>query len=197
MPAMVSESLTPPPSSSGGPAKYLVILLLLLGGGLGVYLATSGGESKRPPPEPKSPERSTALTQDTVQIPIEEEEDAAVPPPEEPEVKRHVRAGGDPWACQGELPAADIKKVLGDQQASVRSCYERALRNDNQLQGSVNIEVRIGNDGKVSQTRVQGSLRNPDVSKCVQNLAKNWVFHSPSGGTCAVFAQKYNFTPKH
>jgi TonB family protein len=194
---MVSESLTPPPSTSGGPAKYVVILLLLLGGGLGVYLATSGGEPKPPPPEVKSPERSTALTNDTVQIPVVEEEDAAVAPVEEPEVKRPSRSGNDPWSCQGELPATDIKKVLGDQQASIRSCYERALRNDNQLQGSVRLDVRIGNDGKVSNTRVHGSLRDPEVSRCVQNLAKNWVFHSPAGGSCAVFSAPYNFTPKH
>ncbi len=194
---MASESLTPKPPTSGGPAKYIVILLLLLGGGLGVYLATSGGDPKPPPPEIKSPERSTALTNDSVQIPLDEEEDAALPPIEEPEVKRPNRPAQDLWTCQGDLPAADIRKVLGDQQASIRSCYERALRNDNQLQGSVELEVRIGNDGKVSNTRVRGSLRDPEVSKCVQNLARNWVFHSPSGGTCAVFKAPYNFTPKH
>ena len=72
-----------------------------------------------------------------------------------------------------------------------------ALRNDNQLQGSVELEVRIANDGKVSNTRVRGSLRDPEVSKCVQNLARNWVFHSPSGGSCAVFKAPYNFTPKN
>jgi TonB family protein len=195
---MASESLTPPPSSSGGPAKYVVILLLLLGGGLGVYLATSGGDPKRPPPEIKSPERSTALTNDTVEIPVEEEPDAAPPPVEEPTAKKpRTGGGGDLWSCEGELPPADIRKVLGDQQASIRSCYERALRNDNQLQGSVQLEVRIGNDGKVSNTRIHGSLRDPEVSKCVQNLARNWVFHSPSGGSCAVFKAPYNFTPKH
>jgi outer membrane biosynthesis protein TonB len=194
---MASESLTPPPSTSGGPAKYIVILLLLLGGGLGLYLATSGSESKPPPPEVKSPERSTALTNETVQIPIEEEVDAALPPVEEPEVKKPVRSAGDLWSCQGELPAADIRKVLGDQQASIRSCYERALRNDNQLQGTVRLDVRIGNDGKVSNTRIHGTLRDPEVSKCMQNLARNWVFHSPAGGSCAVFSAPYNFTPKN
>ena len=122
---------------------------------------------------------------------------AAVAPVAEPEVKKPNRAGGDLWSCQGELPASDIRKVLGDQQASIRSCYERALRNDNQLQGSVELEVRIANDGKVSNTRVRGSLRDPEVSRCVQNLARNWVFHSPSGGSCAVFKAPYNFTPKN
>jgi TonB family protein len=144
----------------------------------------------------KSPERSTALSNDTVQIPIEEEPDAAVAAVEEPEVKKPNRPAQDPWACPGDLPASDIRKVLSEQQASIRSCYERALRNDNQLQGSVELQVRIGSDGKVSNTRIHGSLRDPEVSKCIQNLARNWVFHAPSNGNCAVFNAPYHFTPK-
>ena len=132
-----------------------------------------------------------------MQIPVIEEEDAAVPPVEEPEVKKPPRPAHDLWTCQGDLPPTDIKKILGDQQASIRSCYERALRNNNQLQGSVELEVRIGNDGKVSHSRVHGTLHDGEVTKCMQNLAKNWVFHSPAGGPCAVFKAPYNFTPKH
>jgi len=56
--------------------------------------------------------------------------------------------------------------------------------------------VRINNDGKVSNTRVRGSMRDPEVTKCIQNLAKNWSFPTPAGGACAVFDAPYNFTPK-
>ena len=92
---------------------------------------------------------------------------------------------------------ATLRPGSGTRPTTDSSGLERALRNDNQLQGSVQLEVRIGNDGKVSNTRIHGSLRDPEVSKCVQNLARNWVFHSPSGGSCAVFKAPYNFTPKH
>jgi outer membrane biosynthesis protein TonB len=193
---MASESLTPPPS--GGSAKYIVVLLLLLAGGLGVYLATSKEEPKpTPPPEVKSVERPTSLANNTIEIP-EEEVDAGAPPEEPPqEVKKHRGTAQDPWSCPGDIPVADIKKVLGEAQSSIRACYERALRNNNQLQGSVALEVRVGGNGHVDNSRVRGNLRDPEVSKCIQNLAKNWRFPPPSGGNCAVVGAPYNFTPKN
>ena len=193
---MASESLTPPPS--GGSAKYIVVLLLLLGGGLGLYLATSKEEPKATPPtEVKSVERPTALSNDTVQIPVEEEDAGAPVEEPQPEAKKPRGPSQDPWSCPGDIPVTDIKKVLGEAQSSIRSCYERALRNNNQLQGSVALEVRVGGSGRVDNSRVRGSLRDPEVSKCIQNLTKNWRFPPPTGGNCAVVGAPYNFTPKN
>jgi hypothetical protein len=198
--AMASESLRPTPASSGGGyAKYLIGLLLLLGGGLGVFLATR--KDPAPPPEatppPKVAERSTALAQDTLQLPVEEEPDAGAPPPvaEEP-TKKKVRGAADPWACQGDVPSQEIKALLADRQVQIRACYEKRLRVNNMLQGSLRLQVRIGNDGKVQATRAGGTLRDPEVFNCVQNLAKKWTFPAPTGGSCAVFDAPYNFTPK-
>ena len=95
------------------------------------------------------------------------------------------------------MPAAEIRRVLGDSQTQVRSCYERRLRNNNMLQGTVNLQVKIGNTGRVTGTRIRGTLQDADVKNCVQALAKNWSFPAPSGGTCAVFDAPYNFTPKN
>lgn len=194
---MASESVSPPPSSSGGSAKYVIILLLLLGGGLGVYLATSGEEPKpTPPPVVKSPERSTSLATNTIEIPPEEP-DTGVEPEPEPEPVKRPRTTQDPWACPGDIPVSDIKKVLNDAQSSIRACYERALRNNNQLQGSVNLEVRVGASGRVDNSRIRGNLRDAEVTKCIQNLTKTWSFPAPTGGSCAVVGAPYNFTPKN
>ena len=83
-----------------------------------------------------------------------------------------------------------------EEQGAIRSCYERELRNNNLLQGDVVLQVRIGNDGKVSATRVRGNLKDNDVKNCMQNVAKGWSFPAPSGGTCAVFEAPFHFTPK-
>ncbi len=193
---MASESVTPPPSG-GGSAKYLVVLLLLLGGGLGVYFATRKPPEppKEAPPPPQNAAPSTALEQNTVELPTEEPEvDAAVPEPEKP--KKKVVPAGDPWSCAGDIPAAEIRRVLGEEQAAVRSCYERQLRNNNMLQGDIKLQVRVGNDGKVSATRVGGNLKDADVKSCVQNVAKGWSFPAPAGGACAVFEAPFHFTPK-
>jgi outer membrane biosynthesis protein TonB len=192
---MASESVTPPPSG-GGSAKYLVVLLLLLGGGLGVYFATrKPPEPPKAPPPPKNAEPSAALEQNTVEIPVEEPEepDAGLAP--EPPKKKLVPAG-DPWACAGDIAPAEIRRVLGEEQAAVRACYERQLRNNNVLQGSIKLQVRVGNDGKVAATRVGGNLKDNDVKSCVQNVAKNWSFPAPAGGACAVFEAPFNFQPK-
>lgn len=191
---MASESVTPPPSG-GGSAKYLVVLLLLLGGGLGVYFATR--KEPAPPketPPPKNAAPSTALDQNTVELPAEEPEVADAGAPEPP--KRKVIPAGDPWSCAGDIAPAAIRRVLGEEQASVRSCYERQLRNNNMLQGDIKLQVRVGNDGKVAATRVGGNLKDADVKSCVQNVAKNWSFPAPAGGTCAVFEAPFHFTPK-
>jgi hypothetical protein len=195
---MASESLQPTPGSSGGGyAKYLIGLLLLLGGGLGVFLATRKDE---PPPQaalppPKNAERPTALAQDTLQLPVEEPDAGAPVAVEEP--KKPKKGGGsDPWSCQGDIPPAEIKQLLADRQPQIRACYEKRLRVNNTLQGSLRLQVRIGNDGKVEATRTGGSLKDVEVYNCVQQLAKKWSFPPPSGGKCAVFDAPYNFTPK-
>jgi hypothetical protein len=196
---MASESLRPTPASSGGGyAKYLIGLLLLLGGGLGVFLAMSKEPPPPPPaePPPKNVERSTALAQDTVQLPVEEEPDAGAPPVAAIEEPKKRRGGSDPWNCNGDVPAAEIKQLLADRQVQIRSCYEKRLRVNNMLQGSLRLQVRIGNDGKVQATRAGGTLRDPEVFNCVQALAKKWSFPAPKGGSCAVFDAPYNFTPK-
>jgi outer membrane biosynthesis protein TonB len=194
---MASESLTPPPSG-GGFAKYLVVLLLLVGGGLGVYFASR--KAPEPPktiPPVENAERSTALTPDTVEIPPDEPEaveDAAVAAPEP--VKKPRGPAIDPWACEGDIPAADLRKALAEGSSAIRSCYERQLRNNNQLQGEVRLQVRVGNDGKVTGTRVTGTLHDPEVKSCMQNVAKGWSFPAPAGGACAVFDAPFKLTPK-
>lgn len=196
---MSSESLTPPPSS-GGSAKYIVILLLLAAGGLGVYFATSGEEPKKaPPPEVANVERPTSLSNDTVQIPVEEEEpDAGEATPDEPVTgTKKPRPAGDVWTCDGDLDVAVIQRVIATAQSSVRGCYERALRNNNQLQGQIQLDVRVNSEGKVSHTRAHGTLRDPEVSKCVQGLAKQWTFPAVSKNACAVFTAPFKLTPKN
>jgi outer membrane biosynthesis protein TonB len=195
---MVSES-TPPPSQGGGFAKYLIALLLLGGGALGVFLATRKPEEPPAAPAPpvKKAERSTALSNDTLEIPDEVVEDAGPAPVAAAPQKRRVIPAGDPWACEGDVPPADINKVRGEYQIPIRSCYERRLRVDNALQGDLLLKVKIGNDGAVVATQLHGSLRDKDVRDCVQAIAKRWRFPTPSGGNCAVFDAPYSFTPKN
>ncbi|MDB4987111.1 MAG: hypothetical protein JWN04_2289, partial [Myxococcaceae bacterium] len=181
-----------------GYAKYLIVLLLLVGGGLGVYFASRKAPEPPKTAPPVNAERSTALTPDTIDIPADEPvaiEDAGLADAEAP--KKHARApASDPWECQGDIPAADLRSTLAEGSSAIRGCYERQLRNDNMLQGDVRLQVRIGNDGRVAATRVTGTLKDPEVKSCMQNVAKGWKFPAPAGGACAVFDAPFKFTPK-
>jgi outer membrane biosynthesis protein TonB len=201
--AMASDSVTPPVPTGNGNAKYIVVLLLVLAGGLGAYLAMSGGEKTVAPPAttpepPKNPEPTTSLSDTELVVPVDEPVDVDAGAPE-PETKKHVRTApaGDPWSCEGDIPTGSVRSVVADTQSAMRSCYERRLRNDNQLQGSINLQVRVGRDGKVDNTRVRGSMRDAEVLKCVQGMARSWSFPSPTGGNCAVLDVPYQFTPKN
>jgi len=154
-------------------------------------------EAKAAEPEkPKSPQRSTALVEQALEIPDEDE-----PEPEPEPVKPRPRAprrapAANPWDCGGDLPAAAIRKVLRESNRQIRNCYERQLKLRNTLQGQVRLQVRVDESGKVSRTRVSGSLRDTQVRQCIRALADKWELPQPKGDKCAVFEQPYNFTPK-
>lgn len=202
---MAEDSLPPPPPGNGGGSKILIALLLLVGGGLGVYFATRGSDEAAAPsvatPAPvEKVERNTSLADNTLEIPdvLPEPEPAKTdePQPTTPK-KTATKSPGDAWDCAGDVAPKDITKVLNEHQSAIRSCYERQLRNDNALQGSIKLQVRIGADGSVAGTRISGTLNDKEVRECIQSIAKRWSFPSPTGASCAVFDAPYNFMPKN
>lgn len=191
---------TPPPPPQGGGLKYAIIGLLLLLAAGGIWFLTAPEE---PPPAPVAtvqvdagpPAPSNPTFQPEFVIP-DEEPDAG--PQEEAPIKRrivYVDRRGD-WDCDGDIPVASIRSVIAEQRTQVRACYERALKVNNTLQGRVDVRVKIGRDGRVSATRVTGSLRDNDVFSCVRSLARNWSFPAPSGGDCAVVDAPFTLTPR-
>lgn len=95
----------------------------------------------------------------------------------------------------GDINAAAASQVIQSYSRQVRNCYERQLKQNHTLAGNMSLTLRIGTDGKVSGTRVGGSLRDPTVFACVRNLASSWSFPAPTGG-CAVVGQSFSFTPQ-
>jgi outer membrane biosynthesis protein TonB len=65
----------------------------------------------------------------------------------------------------------------------VRTCYERELKNDPGLRGTVEVQFTIGPNGGISNARhVGGTLRNATVGDCVSSLVKRWRFPRPAVG---------------
>ncbi len=194
---MATEST--PPEDEGGNLKYLIIGILLLGGVVGIWAAMSagGGDSEPVAQADTGPpvERSTSLAEPVIELPDPEPDagpDTGAAPTKTKVVYRYVR---DDWDCPGSIDPGAARSVVRGYNRQIRNCYERQLKTNHTLQGNMRVMVRVGRNGRVSGTRVNGSLRSPPVFACVRNLANNWQFPEPSGG-CAVVSVPFNFSPR-
>ncbi|MEO0321869.1 MAG: AgmX/PglI C-terminal domain-containing protein [Myxococcota bacterium] len=196
----------PPLPSSGGGIKYALLGLLLIAGSCGIYLL-SGDDEEEGPTEPVAalpdlgppPARSTGY-EPTIELPDELPEE-----PEEPEEPAPVAMqASSPMMsttraarpCTGSLDTRRLASVIARYRPQVRSCYERGLKANNLLQGTLNVRLKVQPNGTVSNVRVGGSLRDNDVFGCVRRVANNWRFPNPEGG-CAELSQPFNLTPRN
>ena len=191
---------TPPPPITGGGAKYGLIGVLLILLAVGVYCGTMPDD---PEPEPTPVvETPTRPTQFEPEIEIPEEVEDAGPPDtgfdagEEEVATTMSTMRRAPRSCEGNLEVSAIQQVVARQRPQVRACYERALKQNNILQGTVNVGLIIGSDGSVDQVSVGGSLRDNEVFACVRNLARSWTFPRPTGGACAQVNAPFTLTPR-
>ena len=128
--------------------RYALIgLLLLLGAGAIYFFSQSdeGGESDpvaQVTPDAGPPQRTNVMVPE-LEIP-EEEPDAGQPdtgPPEEETAMSTMRRR--PRECTGNIDPSAIRQVVARQNPQVRACYERRLKVNNILQGTVNVRLRI------------------------------------------------------
>ncbi len=188
-----------PTPSSGGNLKYILLGLLFLGGAFGIafYANQSPQAAPAPAPAPASAERINPMAEPTLDLEAPEgPPDAAVPQEPAKTAKSGAgRKGGGEWSCSGDLAGAS--KVIGDNRAQIRSCYERRLKVNNILQGDIRLKLKVGANGKVVATSVAGSINDQEVFACVRSLAQSWTFAAPTGGNCAVIQVPFQFSPKN
>lgn len=197
----------PPPPPGGGGIRYalLGLLLIALAGGLYFAMQLGEGEPEAPPlSEPDAglatPERSTALVETELEIP-DLEPDAGEPDAGEQETtaqttRRSGTVARDWSTCSGSISAADARRAFSQVNSQIRSCYERQLKQNPVLEGHIDLEVRIGRDGRVAGSQITGSLRDSEVYSCVRGVASRMTFPSPGGNNCAVVRVPYSFTPQ-
>ena len=200
---MASESSPPPREEGGGNLKYGIIGAVLIGAAIAVWFGMKGCEDETgpvvtaPPDAGVAEERPTSLVDDDLIIP-EVEPDAGPPPDAGRRIRyvtRYVGGGGGDWACSGQIEAAAARAALAQHNLQFRNCYERRLKVNNTLEGRVNVQMRVGGNGRVTAVRAGGSLRDAEVLSCVRNIAQRIQFPAPTGG-CAVVAAPFNFTPR-
>jgi ferric-dicitrate binding protein FerR (iron transport regulator) len=93
----------------------------------------------------------------------------------------------------GNEPVA-IEEMVRQRGRQIRACYERSLKRDPSLSGTVALQLRVGASGRVVQTAVESStLDAPEVASCLEREARTWRFSEGKNATVVypfVFRQK-------
>lgn len=192
---MTQGSSLPPPKKKQPKLALVVLLLLIVAGGLWLLLASGEPEPEveRAEPTPEPPAREQFAPE--IEIPEEPQGGSGgAEPVAAPTEPSQVRPAD--WDCRGSLEAAQIRSVISGQPSNqVRTCYERRLKDDNLLQGSMTLLLTIGASGSVKAVSVDGSLNDSQVYACVKRVAKTWKFPKPEGG-CVRTEIPFQMTPK-
>lgn len=182
-------------AESGGNLKYAIVGLLLLGGGAAAYFMTQKPPPPPPPPAAEPPKRPTALVEEEIAL-AEPEPDASLDAGKPTPRIVYKYVGGD-WSCDGgEIDAAKARAVIAENNRQVRACYERALKNNNQLQGKATLQIKVDRHGNVAGARTGGSLGDEKVFACMRQVAESWKFPAPTKGGCVVLSSKFDFSPQ-
>ncbi len=87
-----------------------------------------------------------------------------------------------------------VTRVVRRQITALRACYERGLRINPTLTGSVSIRFDVSAEGRVTEARATGLESDPSVGACVASRVRGLVF--PSGTSASeVFVVGLRFEP--
>ncbi|MBI5511205.1 MAG: energy transducer TonB [Deltaproteobacteria bacterium] len=87
----------------------------------------------------------------------------------------------------GALDSEAVAKVVRARQRMVQDCYERELKRDPTLQGKIEIEFTIGEDGRVVDAKVAANRMGSNaVGDCIISRLRSWRFPKPNGGSVTV-----------
>lgn len=173
--------------------------MLLLTGGLIFWKVTSDDEPKPAPPPPVTTTTAPRVFEEPPPPPPpppppqEETPDAGTP--EKQPVKRPSGGGGCAGDCTGQA-TSQLQAQLRARGAQARPCYERALRQNDHLQGRMQINLRIGPNGNVCSANVGlNEIGDTGVATCVLQMFRSSTFPAPQGG-CVDVVVPLRFEPK-
>lgn len=212
------------PSKSGSGGLIAIGVVALLGGaGLVLFkLQDSSGEAsgtKGSGPETSSAEAKSSgpdMAQGSAEFPpqaaVTEKalvlDHAPPPPPSEEELDEKEGAAkaaeattraaprgpaGCGGTCSGNAGSA-LRSALATRGAAARSCYNTALRRNENLGGRITVLMRLSPTGSVcSASVVDDTIGDPGVASCVASKFRGGNFPAPTGG-CVDTAVPLNFT---
>jgi hypothetical protein len=94
-----------------------------------------------------------------------------------------VRVQTERPRVSGYLSPEQIMRVVRQNSAAIRYCYESELQRQPNLRGRIEIGWRINREGRVTTSRVaRSTMSNARVEGCIVRQVRNWRFDQPDGG---------------
>jgi hypothetical protein len=78
----------------------------------------------------------------------------------------------------GDLPTAEVHRVLISHRRELQACYRDAIQQDAALSGQLEVQFMIGTTGTpIWAEGTGGNLKDSPLAKCVLTQITNWRFH--------------------
>ncbi|GMV43296.1 MAG: hypothetical protein AMXMBFR64_50120 [Myxococcales bacterium] len=102
------------------------------------------------------------------------------------EVKVKVKVGGSLGQAigTGKIDKNAVAKVFRRRQGAIRTCYERALKVNPNVEGKISIQFTIGPAGRITSIDVtSNSTSDASIGKCIVEKVRGWRFDPPDNGS--------------
>lgn len=94
-----------------------------------------------------------------------------------------VRVQTERPRVSGYLSPEQIMRVVRQNSAAIRYCYESELQRQPSLRGRIEVGWRINREGRVTTSRIaQSTMHDARVEGCIARQVRNWRFDQPDGG---------------
>jgi hypothetical protein len=81
-----------------------------------------------------------------------------------------------------DLSREALEHVVRARRRSVTMCYERSLKHDRSLAGSLTVRATVRPSGRVARARVASrNLKGTRVARCIERAVASWRFPAFSG----------------
>jgi len=94
----------------------------------------------------------------------------------------------------GSLDKEIIRRVVRENQAQIKYCYEKELTTTPGLYGKITMKWVITGTGTVSQAKVdQSDMKSKNVEDCIARKITTWRFPKPKGGGIVIVTYPFVF----
>ncbi|MFH1434371.1 MAG: AgmX/PglI C-terminal domain-containing protein [Pseudomonadota bacterium] len=193
-------------SKSHGVVIALFLALFVIGGGTAYLLlakkSNPEGERKETKVEAPIPKQEQVVeTKSLVEVPPplpEETPTLPVVEPVEEETSQGSKSGKKKYGPPtGTIDPKVARAYIKNNTGKVRQCYEKELKINNLLMGTVNTSILVNTDGSVANIKIlSDTVRSSALKQCMKKEIISWNFPKPEGGRAEV-QFPFRFEPKN